>query len=698
MIKKMNQIYKKLCIGILLFSLSNGLLLAQDKVVSLDEVTVVASRTINNADGYTTNLKGTNIVKGKMAAEVLSFLPNISHEGETYKINGLPVSEIYVNDVKLADISELSNIPGDMIDKVNVKFMAGTEQNAALIGGTIHVTLRRPHDGGYYGSLNSSVEWSRASDFGNANVGSLFYYRYKNFSIYDNIELQHRKTDSNAEQWIDNTDTYSLLKESDQLKGNNFRNRFSFVQQFNSDIKIGGSYLLSVSHPKYNSRVQNDYSWSSISKDIRTVVQDGTLQYSMPLNKRKAFITLTADYFNRTNENRQQNYIEDETVGGITEKNNLNLWKFKADIEYSNRHKQVWKFSTFIQYISSSYTSSNVVANNRFVSNAAPTNTTGFTPNLSAEVSGIIGSWKYIVGLGWQQNRINYENRELGMKNQNTQWGINPLVRLMIPLNKNRSCVLLLNYKRTLDDIPYSAISSVITWEDAYHYTVGNPQLKAPSTDMLMAGLSLFRNKINLTAIYARSHDRLYWQTFQHNVNPDIIYTKPINLEGQDLWGFGAEWMESPTRWWHFKLAGRMEITPENTTIDGVRYDKTHFKEYFYFNNSFNFSRNWGAMLNIDLEPQYNSFDRTYYAVSNVNGRLYKTFQKSNLQFALDFSPFAIRRKMARLVGQNRIITKDTTPVQYINLSVIWKFSGGKKVNVDVVEGIQNYKEIIDKK
>ena len=198
----MNQISKKLCIGILLFSLSNGLLLAQDKVVSLDEVTVVASRTINNADGYTTNLKGTNIVKGKMAAEVLSFLPNISHEGETYKINGLPVSEIYVNDVKLADISELSNIPGDMIDKVNVKFMAGTEQNAALIGGTIHVTLRRPHDGGYYGSLNSSVEWSRASDFGNANVGSLFYYRYKNFSIYDNIELQHRKTDSNAEQWI----------------------------------------------------------------------------------------------------------------------------------------------------------------------------------------------------------------------------------------------------------------------------------------------------------------------------------------------------------------------------------------------------------------------------------------------------------------------------------------------------------------
>lgn len=141
-----------------------------------------------------------------------------------------------------------------------------------------------------------------------------------------------------------------------------------------------------------------------------------------------------------------------------------------------------------------------------------------------------------------------------------------------------------------------------------------------------------------------------------------------------------------------------MEMTPENATIAGVRYDKTHFKEYFYFNNSFNFSPNWGAMLNIDLEPKYHSYDRTYYAVSNVTGRLYKSFQKSKLQLALDFSPYAIRRKMARQLGQNRITSKDTTPVQYINLSVTWKFSGGKKVKVDVVDGIQDYKEIIDKK
>ena len=58
---------------------------------------MVASRTTNNAEGYTTNLRGTNIAKGKPTADVLGFLPNISRENGNFKINGLAVSEIYVD-------------------------------------------------------------------------------------------------------------------------------------------------------------------------------------------------------------------------------------------------------------------------------------------------------------------------------------------------------------------------------------------------------------------------------------------------------------------------------------------------------------------------------------------------------------------------------------------------------------------------
>ena len=159
----------------------------------LNEVTVIASRTTNNAEGYTTNLRGMDIAKGKPAVDVLGFLPNISREQGTFKINGLALSEIYVDGIKLSDISELDNIPGERIDKVQVKYLAGSNQNAALSGGTIMITLRRPPEGGFYGSINANADWHRACDFGNEGIGGMFNYRYKNLSVYDNLYLGANK-------------------------------------------------------------------------------------------------------------------------------------------------------------------------------------------------------------------------------------------------------------------------------------------------------------------------------------------------------------------------------------------------------------------------------------------------------------------------------------------------------------------------
>ncbi len=64
------------------------MIMAQSKK-QLQELTVIASRTTNNAEGYIAN-----IAKGKPTADVLSFLPNISCENGNFKINGLAVSEI----------------------------------------------------------------------------------------------------------------------------------------------------------------------------------------------------------------------------------------------------------------------------------------------------------------------------------------------------------------------------------------------------------------------------------------------------------------------------------------------------------------------------------------------------------------------------------------------------------------------------
>lgn len=184
----------------------------------LQEVTVVASRTTNNAEGYTTNLKGTDIAKGKPAVDVLGFLPNISRENGTFKINGLAASEIYVDGVKLSDLSELNNIPGEMIDKVQVKYLAGADQNAAMSGGTIMISLRRPPEGGYYGSVMANADWYSSCGFGNESIGGMVNYRYKNLSVYENLYVGDTKIEESSEQWLDGPDLQTYLTETTKSK------------------------------------------------------------------------------------------------------------------------------------------------------------------------------------------------------------------------------------------------------------------------------------------------------------------------------------------------------------------------------------------------------------------------------------------------------------------------------------------------
>lgn len=662
----------------------------------LQDVTVVASRTTNTPEGYTTTLRGTDIVKGKPAADVLPFLPNISRESGNFKINGLAVSEIYVDGVKLSDLSELDNIPGEMIDKVQVQYLAGADQNAALSGGTIRITLCRPPEGGFYGSVTANADWYRSCGFGNEGVGGMFNYRYKNLSVYDNLYLGASKLEENAEQWQAGPALQTVITEITKSRGFDFRNRLSLTQQFNSGAQLGGSYLISMYRPRPTSFSMSDNMVSAIDKRINTIAQEGTLKFSLPLNKRGAAMELIADYFNRSSNEHVDYSMESNVVGATYDKSNLNLWKFKADFLYPRSRRLSWKFGASVQWISSIFTPSATLENDRFNVSDIPTETTGVTPIVYAAAQGMFWKLRYSAGINWQLNRISYENRDAGVMNHNTQWAINPTIQIMMPFGSKMNHALMLSYKKTLSDIPYSAISSVINWDNAYSYTVGNPDLKAQSADMVMVGLSLLKNKINITALYAHSHDRIYWETFQSEEDREVFYTKPVNISGQGVWGFGMEWIEAPLKWWKFKLSGRIEITPENTTIANIHYGKTRIKEYFYFNNNFRFPNGWGGMVNVNFEPTYRTLDRTYHAVYNVNGQIYKSFLNDNLQIAVDFTPIGNRRKLDRYAGMNKVSYKYTTPVQYVGLSFTWNFSGGKQVNVNVVDGIQDYHETKD--
>lgn len=251
-------------------------------------------------------------------------------------------------------------------------------------------------------------------------------------------------------------------------------------------------------------------------------------------------------------------------------------------------------------------------------------------------------------------------------------------------------------YKRVLSDIPYSAISNASTWVAPNYYVTGNPDLKAPSSDVVMLGAQLFKNKLLLSAVFSRAHNRIYWQTFIDNERENVFFTKPVNLSSQNAWGINGEWNENPIKCWNFKLSGRLEVRSEAVTIGKQFYDKSHVKTYFTWNNNFSFAHGWGGYVNAEFEPTYRNYDRTYHSVYLVDGQIFKVLLKGKLQLSLDFVAFGKRRVLDRQLSGTLINRKDITPVQKIGLTVLWKFSGGKNVRVNALNGIQDYHEIKD--
>ena len=555
-----------------------GTIVMKEDSKMLDEVVIVASRTQYDARGYMVNLRSSAIAKGKQAPDALAFLPGVSKEDGDYKINGLKVSEIYVDGVKLTSSDELKNIPADIIDKVKVNYLAGANQNAASAGGTIEITLHKPSEGSYYGSLWGGAEYEPSFGFSNENLGGLIYYRYKNLSIYDNLSL-----------WDPTNNMRTEIDEEVKNKWHTFRNRLSLTHNINDKSYLGGSYYIATNKTKTTTLDKGATGLSSVDARNSYFIQEATLKYNTSsLSQRGTTLAMVGDYYNRQSDNKS-NYTYAQNPSSMSEdKTTLNMYKFSVDLTDPRSQKLVWKYGASLQYITSEYTPivGGVDGSDRFQTSQVATRTSGLTPLVYASVMGQVWKIQYNAGANFQLNRIWYKTLDDGETSTDTQWGINPTVQLMMPLGGNGKHTLMLNYKRILKNIPYSAISSTIRWTDPYNYTVGNPDLKAQTVDMVIAGVSMFRNLLNLNAMYARARNTIHWETRQSPAALDVFYITPINLPAQNSYGVGAEVNWSPVKPWTMKLSGRYEICPENLTLGGVYYGKTRLRQYYAMYNT----------------------------------------------------------------------------------------------------------------
>lgn len=421
---------------------------------------ITASRIKQDAQGYIVNLRSSDLVKGKQTSDVLTFLPGVSKEDGAYKIHGLAVSDIYVDGVKLPSLDELDNIPADMIDKAKVNFLAGNDQNAALTGGRIEIFLRRPPRGGFYGSMTGGLTVYPSYGFNNERAGAVLYGRYKNLSIYNNFSMNFNQPEETAKQtiWNQTENTHEQTDESIISHGHIIKDRFSLSASLNKKNTFGGSYYIATN--KLNTTTGSLFQDKLIQSDIHRIStyleQEVTLKNTTVLKPNGMTLECVGDYFNR-HDNSNSNYLYGKTPLTTSEdKSSLNMYKFAMDVTDACNPKHIWKYGASIQYITSEYTPTTRDTEDltRFQTSQTPTRASGWTPLAYFTAMGQLWKMMYNAGVNLQVNRISYKILPDGTTSSSTQWGFNPTVQLMMPFGKNGKHALMLNYKRTLDEIP----------------------------------------------------------------------------------------------------------------------------------------------------------------------------------------------------------------------------------------------------
>lgn len=660
------------------------------QAVELNEVEVTPSSIVNTATGYRVRLAGQNIVTAKSTTEVLKYLPDLSVEQGSIKINGLATSEITVNGRKIYDRSELERLPADMIESVEVKYAPSAKNITSSAGGTLAIKLKPLQKNGYYGTLYGGGGYGRRQGLYKAYIGAPIYAKVGKLNIYESPYLSGMDFNEWSTQRIENLATGA--KESTENARDNSR-AGSITNTLALNYDISSNHTLGVSWRTRYHKLKSTYTdtddkslmMRSPSNTSSNVV---SANYTGTLNENGDVLQISADWMNRHADSRQLFFNSAST--DLRYKGISNLCEANADYAHQfgeNHSLNAGLTYRWTQVVQDKYTLSDVATGPSTIK------VTAQTPQPYASMQGSFGRLRYYAVINWQENTL-----KVGSEKAYSQNAVNPTLQLSMPFGANNRHRIMLSYIHSLGNVPYDAITEEKTWSDPYSYNIGNRDLKAPSDHYLNANLSLWNSGLSLSAAFTRTNNDILWESFNDENNPMVTYTKPMNIAAHNTYTLRAQFMHKFSQAWTISGFGRLTFSPENQMIAGANYDKTRLRQYYSISNSLNFN-NWGAGLNYWIEPTYNRYDRTFHTVYQLDLRLYKLFLNKALQVVVDIRPLEQRRRIDRRTSDRLISMRYTTPIESVEVQVAWRFSGGKKdVKVKVKNPSIKYEETRDQR
>lgn len=653
------------------------------------EVEVTRQRIKNRSNGYTFYLKDSETAKGKQIPELLAYLPGVSNNDNGIEILSRAPHAIYVDGVKIQNIEELKAIPATSIESVDVSYTAGVNESADSKGGLLKIKLRKEIDGGFSGNVRASVEMMPYYGYTGESASNLFRAKYGKLSIHNSMRYGHSLLleDAEEEHFYKEDDnainTFIEYRNWERI----FFDRLNLTYDISSNHTIGVSGFVFTNRQKskrYSDYTENGAAYSSfIYAPADYDKYQGVFNYQWAINDKGAMLSLTADYLRNNKKSYQQIFNDNNEITGQSEtRQNTDMLRVKPEVSIPIK-KGMLSSGADMQYI---YTkdffedpeySENVFSEMK-----------GLRPAVFANYAGETGRFNYEAGIRLQGNLSDvYSN---GFYNERNDWTICPSASILYLINPNKGHLATIQYKRSVESLPYSIISSYRKFSSPQSYEVGNPDIKVPVCDELFGVVNLF-NRLSAMLGYIHYSDQIYYSTGLDEDNPQVSRIMPKNGKNQSVKMFSLEGSLDPFKWWKTKLNAGVSIHSAKTDDYNV---SNQYSWNFSINNNFNFSKTFGGELYLSYEPDSHLQDMKFESVWQVTGSLYKTFMNDRLQCDLDFTIYRKGRKLITDTPQYRQMHYNATKSPFVQCSVTWFFNGGKKVDVKRnAVSIQDYKQ-----
>jgi hypothetical protein len=575
--------------------------------VEIGEVVVRANRIVRRSDRFIINLANDPTVFGKTGSDMLLLSPGVflNERDGTVSINGKSGTRVMVNGRLLHEQGEeliryLQTLKAEDILRIEILPSGGAGYDADIAGGVVSIALKRLRDDGMNGSAGVSYALAAGEDVFSLNPSYSMNYKNNRLSLYAMLNYDDKHTIEHATEHATFTDMDRNLQSSLELP----------ITLRSGHVRIGGIYEVSerqsVGLELYTSRDgRNNSSYTDLTEttgdnrtDITSVYKGknsinnraASANYMLRIDSVGSLFKVLLDYHHSETDDRQdyrseyRGYLSHDSVyrSGMVTQNNL--YAINADLELRLNARTT--LGTGLKYTRNEMDNSILFEYEKEMlwnENGAYSSENAFAENIAAiygVLSSRIGGVGYSVGLRGEYTHASPWTNKSEQTEVQRYFQLFPTVNFMIPVGKDGSHSLVVDYNRKIRRPSFSNLNPYRLPLSEYAFVEGNPRLHAALSNDFSVAMSLF-NKYSLAVGVTDTKGSFNRISTADPDLPGVMILRVDNVARSTTWYVSVNVPLQIAPWWriNMNLSGRknnIEIFGDRRTIHTMQGYMVH--------------------------------------------------------------------------------------------------------------------------